>query len=222
MLTVDPDSRIADEVARACGDDSVSHAATLADANGATTTADRCRSMWGGLDVMVYCGSAMEVWPEENDGLEALSTVVTTNVLGPMAYTNAMAPLLAKSMVASVVYLSSIDGIRGNPHVPGYSMGKAGVVVLTHMMSAQLGAEGIRVNCVAAAGLVQTGSGVPPVDRVTGDAELMLRLTPAGRLPLPGEVAAAIAFLASDDASYVNGAVLPVDGGRIASTPGTW
>jgi NAD(P)-dependent dehydrogenase (short-subunit alcohol dehydrogenase family) len=130
--------------------------------------------------------------------------------------------LLARSSHASIVYLGSIDGLLGNPVVYAYSMGKGALTILTHVMAARLGADGIRVNCVAASGLVQTGSGVPPLERDLGGTDLLRRLTPLGRTPAPEELAAVMAFFASDDASYVSGTVLPVDGGRLAATPGTW
>jgi meso-butanediol dehydrogenase/(S,S)-butanediol dehydrogenase/diacetyl reductase len=222
VLTVDPDSDVATRVASAIGANAIAHTAALATVAGAESTAARCHEEWGGLDVLVQCGSAMEVWPEEDDTLESFIDIVSANIAGPMAYTQACRPLLAASAAASVVYLGSIDGIRGNPHVPGYSLGKGAVITLTHTMAQRLGADGIRVNYVAAAGIVQSGSGVAPLDRVTGVAELALRLTPLGRMPAPEEIASVVAFLASDDASYVTGAVLPVDGGRIAAMPGAW
>jgi NAD(P)-dependent dehydrogenase (short-subunit alcohol dehydrogenase family) len=222
VLAVDPDAEVATRVGKAIAANVIAHTADLATVAGAESTAARCHDEWGGLNVLVQCGSAIEVWPEEDDTLESFIDVVSVNVAGPMAYTQALRPLLAASPAASIVYLGSIDGIRGNPHVPGYSLGKGAVMTLTHTMAQRLGAEGIRVNCVAAAGIVQSGSGVASFDRVTGVAELALRLTPLGRMPAAEEIASVVAFLASDDASYVTGAVLPVDGGRIAATPGSW
>jgi NAD(P)-dependent dehydrogenase (short-subunit alcohol dehydrogenase family) len=221
-LVVDPDGAVAADVAAEIGPAGHPHTADLSTAPAAESTAQRCRQLWQAVDVLVVCGSAMEVWPEGQDTFESLIDVLTVNVAGPMAYTLALRPLLAAAPAASVVYLGSIDGIRGNAHVPGYSLGKGALLTLTHIMATRLGADGTRVNCIAAAGIVQTGSGVGPLDRVTGDRELALRLTPLSRMPDPEEVASVAAFFASDDASYVSGTVLPVDGGRIAATPGTW
>jgi NAD(P)-dependent dehydrogenase (short-subunit alcohol dehydrogenase family) len=222
VLVVDPDAGITAEVAAEIGSAALAHTADLTTAAAAESTAQRCRQLWDAIDILLVCGSAMEVWPEDQDTIESLLDVVAINIAAPMAYTLALRPLLAEAPAASVVYLGSIDGIRGNPHVPGYSLGKGALLTLTHTMATRLGADGIRVNCIAAAGIVQTGSGVRPLDRVTGVSELVLRLTPLGRMPAPEEVASVAAFFASDDASYVSGTVLPVDGGRIASTPGTW
>lgn len=222
VLAVDPDADVAERLSQALGDRCAHHRANLTGAAEARSVADRLRALWSGVDVLIQCGSAMEVWPEEDDTLERLADVLLVNLVGPVAYVDALRPLLRESSSASVVLLGSIDGIRGNPHVPGYSMGKGGLITLTHILAQRLGGDGIRVNCIAAAGIVQTGSGVAPVDRVTGAADLVLRLTPLGRMPSPDEIASVALFFASDDSSYVTGTVLPVDGGRTAATPATW
>lgn len=177
---------------------------------------------WTALDVLVDCRSAMELWPQDQDTPERFAEILTHNVVGPWRLTEALRPMLAAAASASVVYLGSIDGLRANPQVPGYSAGKAGVAALTRAMAARLGPDGTRVNCVAAAGIVQTPEEAGAPDRVVGDRDLALRLTPLGRFPAVEEVASVVQFLASDAASYVSGVVLPVDGGRIAATPGTW
>ncbi len=164
----------------------------------------------------------METWPIEDDGLDRWADVINVNVLGPVAYTDAAHHLLARSTAGSVVYLGSIDGIHGNPNVPAYSIAKGGLIPLTHIMAQRLGRENIRVNCVAAAGIVQTAGGTDSVRRTVGDPALARRLTRLGRMPAPEEIVSVILFFASTDSSYVTGAVLPVDGGRIAATPGTW
>ncbi len=222
VLAVDPDPAVCTRVAAEPGAAVSAHVAELASPGGAASTAERCRDRWAAVDVYVHCGSAMEVWREEDDTLESLLEVLTVNVAGPLAYTHALHSLLAAAGASSVVYLGSIDGTRGNPRVPGYSLGKGALITLTHTMAQRLGCDGIRVNCIAAAGIVQTGSGTAPLERVTGDAALAARLTPLGRMPSPQEIASVAAFFASDDASYVTGTVLPVDGGRTAATPGTW
>ena len=106
--------------------------------------------------------------------------------------------------------------------MPAYSVSKGGLVPLTHTMAQRLAADGIRVNCVAAAGIVQTAGGGAAVQRHVGDAELVQRLTPLGRMPAADEIAAVMLFYVSRDASYVTGTLLPVDGGRLAATPGTF
>jgi NAD(P)-dependent dehydrogenase (short-subunit alcohol dehydrogenase family) len=164
----------------------------------------------------------MELWPKGDDSPGRWREVIEVNVLGPYVYTLAFEELLRRSPAGSIVYLGSVDGLRGNPHVPAYSASKGALVPLTHTMSQRLGSDGVRVNCVAAAGLLQTAIRNGPPRRDLGDPDLATRLTPLQRMPAAEEIASVVLFLASSDASYVSGAVVPVDGGRIAATPGTY
>jgi NAD(P)-dependent dehydrogenase (short-subunit alcohol dehydrogenase family) len=223
VIVVDPDAAVVARTVHDLGDAVEGLCASLSGPHGSRATVERCIARWGdAVDIVVSCGAAMETWPERHDDIERLVEVVLGNVRGPYEFVSALRPLLVASPSASVVLLGSIDGVFGNPRVPGYSMGKGALVTLTHLLAADFGADGIRVNCVAAAGIAQTGSDVTPLDRVTGDPDLALRLTPLGRWPSAEEIAAVVRFFAGDDASYVTGAVLPVDGGRSAATPGTY
>ncbi|MGE0424374.1 MAG: SDR family NAD(P)-dependent oxidoreductase [Reyranellaceae bacterium] len=113
---------------------------------------------------------------------------------------------------AAIVHLASVFGLVGYPGSAGYSAAKAAIVGLTHQMAADYGPKGIRVNAVAP-GLIETGM---TRERLHGDAryrKLMLETTPFTRWGQPEDIANAIAFLLSDEAAFVNGHVLAVDGG---------
>ena len=128
-------------------------------------------------------------------------------------------PLLSKGPGA-IVYLGSIDGILGNPMIPAYSVSKGGMVVLTHVMANICGQAGVRVNCLATGAIEQDGSDdLAKRDRSGG--ELLVAMTPLSRRAVPEDFARAAMYLASDDAGYISGAVIPVDGGRIGITPPT-
>lgn len=112
----------------------------------------------------------------------------------------------------AIVHLASVFGLIGYPGSAAYSTAKAAVVGLTHQMAADYGPKGIRVNAVAP-GLIETGM---TRERLHGDEryrKLMLDTTPFPRWGQPEDIASAIAFLLSDEASFVNGHVLAVDGG---------
>jgi NAD(P)-dependent dehydrogenase (short-subunit alcohol dehydrogenase family) len=113
-----------------------------------------------------------------------------------------------------IVNMASTNALSGEEEFADYNASKGGVLQLTRTMAVELGGEGIRVNCICP-GFIDT-----PLNRALGD-EAAFRAyerdrIPLGRRGLPEEVAAAYAFLASDDASFIHGAALVVDGGQTA------
>jgi NAD(P)-dependent dehydrogenase (short-subunit alcohol dehydrogenase family) len=166
------------------------------------------------LDVLVNCHFALDWSTIEGSDLAHWERSIRVNLLGPLVCTKTFLPSLRAAGSASVVHLGSIDGTLGNPAVPAYSTAKGGLVPLTHVMAHEFARYGIRINCVARAA-VAGHPATPPAGAA------LLRATPLGRAAEPAEVADAVAFLASDDAAYVTGTVLTVDGGRSGLTPGT-
>lgn len=125
-------------------------------------------------------------------------------------------PSMLEHGKGSIVNMSSINGIRGNTDNAGYAAGKAGVVGLTMAMALDYASRGIRVNAVAP-GTIDTNAVLNALRKVQNPEvvlEGMRSKHPIGRIGKPEEVASAIAFLASEDASFITGLVLPVDGGR--------
>lgn len=151
----------------------------------------------------------------ETSSVDALIDVVRSELFGPLVAVKAFLPRLKTADGAAIVHMGSIDGILGNPNIPAYSMAKGGLVPMTHVMADEFAPYAIRVNCIARGMAIGRGEPVQP-----GFAPLVAQ-TPLGRPAYPDEIAEAACFLASDAASYINGAVLPVDGGRIGITPGT-
>lgn len=123
-------------------------------------------------------------------------------------------PTMVKSGGGAIINMASIGGLTG---VPGaaFASSKGGVVNLTRSMASVHGKQGIRVNCVCP-GVIRTPMTESWVSQIMADparAERFLAQYPMGRIGKPEEVAHAVLFLASDEASFITGAILPVDGG---------
>jgi 3-oxoacyl-[acyl-carrier protein] reductase len=140
---------------------------------------------------------------------EDWQTVIDTN-LGSVFFTcRAVARAMMKKRSGAIVNVSSIVGIHGNWGQTNYAASKAGIIGFTKSLARELGSRGVRANVVAP-GYVQTRL----TDVLPDEAkQAMLTATPLGRLGEPGDVAGAVRFLCSDEASFITGEVLLVDGG---------
>lgn len=138
--------------------------------------------------------------------------MLAVNLTGTFLCARAALPGMLKGRWGRIVTVSSAAGLRGNAGQAPYSASKSGVIGLTRSLAREYGGRGITANVVCP-GFVHTGmtAEVPDTARARLDEEI-----PAGRTGTPEEIAAAIRFLASEEASYVNGAVLAVDGGLTA------
>lgn len=135
----------------------------------------------------------------------------TVNVIAPMLLTGRIAPAMAARGGGVVVNIGSIAGLRGSEGSALYEANKAAVHSLTRSWAAEYGPSQVRVNAVAP-GPIATERQVEYAEHV---APVLARL-PSRRMSTPGEVAAAVVFLASDDAANIHGAILSVDGGWAA------
>jgi 3-oxoacyl-[acyl-carrier protein] reductase len=135
--------------------------------------------------------------------------VIETN-LSSMFYTcRAAARPMMKRRGGSIVNVSSIVGVHGNPGQTNYAAAKAGIIGFTKSLARELGSRGVRANVVAPGYVTtQLTDGLPDEAK-----SAMLGATPLGRLGDPGDVAGAVRFLCSDEASFITGEVLLVDGG---------
>jgi 3-oxoacyl-[acyl-carrier protein] reductase len=140
---------------------------------------------------------------------EDWQTVLGTNLGGTFNTCRAVSRGMMKRRAGSIVNISSIVGVHGNPGQTNYAASKAGIIGFTKSLARELGSRGIRANVVAP-GYVST--------RLTNELpeelqQAMLAQTPLGRFGDPGDIAGAVRFLASDAAAFVTGEVLLVDGG---------
>jgi 3-oxoacyl-[acyl-carrier protein] reductase len=135
--------------------------------------------------------------------------VIATNLSGTFHTCRAAARGMMKRRSGAIVNVSSIVGVHGNPGQTNYSASKAAIIGFTKALARELGNRGVRANVVAP-GYVDTRLTQVVADEMK---ELMLANTPLGRFAQPEEIAGAVRFLCSDDAAFITGEVLLVDGG---------
>ena len=166
----------------------------------------------GGLDVLVAVAGGDLPHPEvEHTDDDVWRAMLELNLLGTVRACRAVIPHLKRSdRNPAIVMVGSVNALTGIGSEP-YSSAKAGLGSLTQNLAVQLGPHGIRVNVVAP-GTVRTRVW----DGQPGGAARMAPLDPLGRVGEPEDIAAAAAYLASVDAAWVTGVVLPVDGGLLA------
>ncbi|MBU2031224.1 MAG: SDR family oxidoreductase [Alphaproteobacteria bacterium] len=146
--------------------------------------------------------------------------ILRVNLIGPFLVIQAAAPLMAERGGGAIVCTASVAGLRSGAGGAAYSASKAGVINLVQTAAQQLTGARIRVNAVCP-GLIETGMTQSIYDgaRAAGKADRIGQLNPLRRGGEPDEIAGAVLFLASDEASYVNGHALVVDGGLSSSHP---
>lgn len=178
-------------------------------------------SAFGGLDILWNNVGHPGPGRVEGVDLDDVDLALSLNLRTVLITTAEAIPALRKRGGGSILFTSSIAGIYGSPFSPVYSAAKFGVTGLTKSLSIRLAPDNIRVNCVCPAPIdtpmLDIFMGRPDVE--SNKAENLARMKqviPLGRVGTPMEVAQAGLFLASDDASYITGVALPVDGGYTA------
>lgn len=163
----------------------------------------------GRLDGLVNNAGIIHVTSLEEETLDAWSQLLQVNLTGAFLGLQTMLPLLRQAKTASVVNVSSIFGPAGAAGYGAYAASKAGLLGLTRTAAVELAPDRIRVNALVPGGVStamnddEPGGGVVPQ-------------TPLGRRAHPSELAAAVAFLLSDDSTFMTGAELVVDGGFLS------
>jgi 3-oxoacyl-[acyl-carrier protein] reductase len=169
-----------------------------------------CLDRYGKLDVLVNNAGVTRDGYMTKMSEADFDLVLDVSLKGAWLGTRAVAPLFRGQGSGSIINMSSLSGKIGNPGQTNYSAAKAGLIGLTKAAAKELGPSGVRVNAVQP-GLVRTAMTLAMKPEIFASKEAEV---PLGRAGLPEEVAGAVVFLASPLASYVNGAVLEVTGGR--------
>ena len=171
--------------------------------------AKRLVEVAGELDILVNNAGVTRDGLNARMSDEDWQVVLDTNLNGVFHTCRAAARGMMKRRSGSVVNISSVVGLHGNPGQTNYSASKAGIIGFTKALARELGNRGVRANVVAP-GYVDTRL----TDVIAEEMkELMLANTPLGRFGQPEDIAGAVRFLCSDEASFITGEVLLVDGG---------
>jgi NAD(P)-dependent dehydrogenase (short-subunit alcohol dehydrogenase family) len=192
-------------------------AVDVTDADAVTACVDGIVSSHGSLDVVVNAAGVAGGGPLHAIELDEWNRVIAVNLTGTMLVCRAATNHMLRAGSGAIVNIASVEGLEGGEGGSAYNASKGGVVLLTKNLAMDYGRRGIRVNAVCP-GFIQT----PMMDATLGDdamagiREQFREAHQLGRFGDPSEIASAIAFLASDDASFVTGTTLTVDGGMMA------
>ncbi|MFZ0995597.1 MAG: SDR family oxidoreductase [Candidatus Dormiibacterota bacterium] len=175
----------------------------------------RCVEHYGTVDILVNCGGVNAKEGLDGPTEEDWDLIFASNVKGTWLCCRAVLPFLIKSQ-GTIVNLGSNSGMVGVAGSPGYAASKAAVINLTKSLALAYADQGVRINAVCP-GPVETPMIYSSWQRGVGEVEgrrLAQAMCPVGRLASPIEIAEAIRFLASSEASFITGSTLSVDGGK--------
>lgn len=191
--------------------------ADLADAGSGDALVEAALEAYGRLDILVNMAGIVINAKATETTVENWDRQLDVNCRGAWLCAKAAIPHMQRQGKGSIVNVASINGIRGNHALVAYAASKGGMVAMTMAMAIDHAPENIRVNAVCPATIEDTGQyrqGMREAEDQDKQQGYLLAKHPMGRLGRPEEVAAAIVFLASDEASFITGHALPIDGGR--------
>ncbi|MBW8705754.1 4-formylbenzenesulfonate dehydrogenase TsaC1/TsaC2 [Streptomyces sp. MBT84] len=197
---------------RAAGGTADFVAADLGDERSVRELASRAAQAGGGhVDILVNSGGIFPFGPTTDTPADQIDEVFAVNVKAPYLLVAALAPAMAERGHGAIVNITTMVSEFGMNGMGLYGSSKAALMLLTKSWAAEFGPAGVRVNAVSP-GPTRTEGTLP-----MGDAlDQLATGAPAGRVGKPEEIAAAIAYLATEEASFIHGVLLPVDGGRLA------
>jgi meso-butanediol dehydrogenase/(S,S)-butanediol dehydrogenase/diacetyl reductase len=199
---------------REAGGEAAAFRCDVSDPDAVTRTVDAAVARFGALYTLANVAGVGGFRRTSEVTFAEWSRFIGVNLTGTFLMCQRALPHILETRGA-IINTASVAGLKSHPYCAPYCASKGGVVMLTKALAVEFGRKGVRINCLCPGGIetpfldqFKLPEGVPQA--------ALMRIAPLGRHGQPAEVAGTIAFLASDDASYINGATIVVDGGMIA------
>jgi 3-oxoacyl-[acyl-carrier protein] reductase len=194
---------------KADGGEAIAVQADVSQVAEAQTLIDAAKKTYGKIDILVNNAGTTRDTLLVRMSEEDWDIVIDTNLKGTFNCIKAVSRQMMRQRYGRIVNITSVSGIAGNPGQANYASAKAGIIGLTKTVAKELGSRGITCNAVAPGFVLTDLTCSLPQDLL----DLAIERTPLGRMGTLEDMAAAVAYLASDEASFVTGQVLAVDGG---------
>ncbi len=210
-LQLEKAEAVAQEIAADTGRKTIAVRVDVSDSASAKAMIDAAMAEFGRVDILVNNAGItrdnliMRMTEEDFD------LVIDINLRGAFYCTKAVIRQMMKQHYGRIINMASVSGISGQAGQTNYSSSKAGLIGFTKALAKEVGSRNITVNAVAP-GFIETALTVDLPEEIK---EMGIKLTPLGQFGQPQDIANAVAFLASDEASFITGAVLKVDGGMV-------
>src|SRR6266513_237475 len=202
---------IADEINRLRADSAKAYAVDVADHAAVQKIGARILDDFRRADILVNNAGVTRDALAMRMSLEDWDSVINTNLRGPFSFTQAIVRAMTKQRSGRIINISSVIGLMGNAGQTNYAASKAGLIGLTKSLARELASRNITVNAVAP-GFVATDMTAGLSDEIKNSIQSKI---PLGKTGTAEDIANAVAFLASSEASYITGQVLCVDGGIV-------